>query len=363
VYRIAVDARPLSFPTTGIGRYTQYLLTRLFDTDWHWYLYSDRPLLWPESLPGNVEVRYPRYMPPSAGSLFAQAVFPVWSKNDQVDLFWSPRHHLPLMLGTKVRSIVTIHDLVWKHFPDTMSRFGRILDSRLMPPSVRKADKVIAVSAATASEVRALHPRADIATVYEAAFLDQFKDKQIGDYFLFVGTLEPRKNLERLLSAYGNYAAASGSALPLKICGGKGWGLPELESLIQKNNLGEQVEILGYVEDAALPGLYQNARALLMPSLYEGFGLPIVEAFSQGTPVVTSNRGAMEEVAGDGGLLVDPENIEDIASALARLTEDLELVEKLQSRALARSSLFSWDAAADQTLSLMESVLDSRSAA
>ena len=359
MYRVAVDARPLSFPTTGIGRYTRFLLTRLFETDWHWYLYSDRPLLWPESLPDNVEVRYPRYMPPSAGSIFAQATFPIWSRRDQIDLFWSPRHHLPLMLGCQTRSIVTIHDLVWKHFPDTMSRFGRILDSRLMPPSVRKADKVIAVSAATASEIRELHPKASIATIHEAAFLNPFSGKQVGEYFLFVGTLEPRKNLERLLLAYGRYATATDCALPLKICGGKGWGLPELEGLVQKNNLSEQVEILGYVDDAELPGLYQNARALLMPSLYEGFGLPIVEAFSQGTPVITSNRGAMAEVAGDGGLLVDPENIGDVASALARLTEDLELVEKLQSHAHARSKQFSWDAAASQTLSLMESLLTS----
>ncbi|MCK7597346.1 glycosyltransferase family 4 protein [Microbulbifer sp. CAU 1566] len=322
-----------------------------------WYLYSDRPLMWPESLPDSVNVRYPSFMPPSAGSLFAQAVFPVWAKRDRVDVFWSPRHHLPLFLGGNVRSIVTIHDLVWRHFPETMSRFGRILDSRLMPPSIRKADKVIAVSDATKLEVEALCPEADVAKVLEAPFLDSSEGSGAGEYFLFVGTLEPRKNLGRLLSAYTKYVLASTGALPLKICGGKGWGLPELERLIQKNNLSDHVEILGYVDDAALPALYQNARAILMPSLYEGFGLPIVEAFSQGTPVITSNRGAMEEVAGDAGLLVDPESIESIASALVTLTDDLELVAQLQLRAHTRVNQFSWDVAAEQTFSLMESLL------
>ncbi|QKX18100.1 glycosyltransferase family 1 protein [Microbulbifer sp. YPW1] len=358
--RVAVDARPLSFPTTGIGRYTQSLLSRLFSSsDWVWYLYSDRPLLWPESLPDNVKVRYPNFMLPSAGSMFAQVAFPVWAKRDQVDLFWSPRHHLPLFLGGNVRSIVTIHDLVWKHFPETMSRFGRILDSRLMPPSVRNADKVIAVSGATRREVEALSPEADVVTILEAPFLNGSGRSAIGEYFLFVGTLEPRKNLERLLSAYADYVSVNTCVLPLKICGGKGWGLPELERLIQQNNLSDQVEVLGYVDDATLPALYQNARALLMPSLYEGFGLPIVEAFSQGTPVLTSNRGAMKEVAGDGGLLVDPENIDDMASAIARLTDDQELVEWLQLCAHARTKEFSWDTAAEQTLTLMESLLPS----
>lgn len=356
--RVAVDARPLSFPTTGIGRYTQSLLSRLFDdSDWSWYLYSDRPLLWPESLPDNVNVRYPNFMLPSAGSLFAQVAFPLWAKSDQVDLFWSPRHHLPLFLGSNVRSVVTIHDLVWKHFPETMSRFGRILDSRLMPPSIRKADKVIAVSGATKSEVQELSPEANVERVLEAPFLSSSGCSGIGEYFLFVGTLEPRKNLARLLSAYAKYVSANTSALPLKICGGKGWGLPGLERLIHKNGLSEQVEVLGYVDDTALPALYQNARALLMPSLYEGFGLPIVEAFSQGTPVLTSNRGAMEEVAGDGGMLVDPESIDDMAFALARLTNDFELVKQLQLRAHARAKSFSWDVAAEQTRVLMESLL------
>ena len=357
MYRIAVDARPLSFPTTGIGRYSRAILSRLFEHGGDWFLYSDRPLLLPEELPENVRVRYPKFMPPAAGSIFAQAAYPIWSRMDKVDLFWSPRHHLPIFLGRHVRSVVTIHDLVWKRFPETMSRFGRLLDSSLMPPSIRKADRVISVSEFTTSEIQSICPGACVSTIYEAPFLAPSDSASEGKYFLFVGTLEPRKNLATLLKAYRLYLDSNEGTLPLKICGGKGWGLPAMRELIARLDLDDHVELEGYVTDAELPDLYRNARALLMPSLYEGFGLPIVEAYSQSTPVVTSSRGAMCEVAGDAALLVDPENIEQIASALTTMTQDIGTVRVLQQKAGLRAKEFSWDLAANQTLELMSSLI------
>lgn len=355
--RIAVDARPLSFPTTGIGRYTRAVLSRLFEGDWEWYLYSDRPLLWPEVLPENVQVRYPRTMLPGMGSIFAQAAYPLWAKKDGIDLFWSPRHHLPLMLGGSTRSIVTVHDLVWQYFPQTMTRMGRLLDQFLMPLSVKASDAVIAVSQATANEVRANWPDSNVSTILEAPFLNLSARSPRGDYFLFVGTLEPRKNLLALLQAFRLYLDTSSTQLPLKIAGGKGWGLPALEERLTEMGLGEHVEILGYASDSELETLYRHARALLMPSLYEGFGLPIVEAFSQATPVLTSNRGAMKEVAGNAALLVDPEDVSGMAEAMRQLTEDHTMVEELQDRAGSRGRVFSWDKAAQETRQLMELLL------
>ncbi|QIL89348.1 glycosyltransferase [Microbulbifer sp. SH-1] len=361
--RIAVDARPLSIPTTGIGRYTHAIMRRLLDSEHHWYLYSHQPLLHEfEGLP-NVTVRCGSMQHAGLGSLYAQVVFPLWVGKDQVDLFWSPRHHLPLCLGKSLPKLVTIHDLVWQRFPQTMSRLGRQIERVLMPPSLKFADAVIAVSDSTANEVRNSFPgtAGKIRTIYEAPFLEAAEGPRCdGNYFLFVGTIEPRKNLPALLRAYRIYQSRLTRPLPLKICGGKGWGLPELESLIAQEGLGDCVELLGYIHDDQLPALYRNARALLMPSLYEGFGLPIVEAFSQGTPVMTSNRGAMKEVAGDAGLLVDPECAEDMAAALVELTSNSALVEEFQQRAQTRAKLFSWDHAGEQTLSLIESLLASK---
>ncbi|MCX2833511.1 glycosyltransferase family 1 protein [Microbulbifer thermotolerans] len=358
--RIAVDARPLSIPTTGIGRYTCAILERMVNSRHQWYLYSHQPLLKDFKGHSNVTVRCGNVQKSSIGSLFAQAFFPLWASKDKVDIFWSPRHHLPLCLGKSVFKALTIHDLVWHKFPETMPYLGRLLERMLMPPSLKAADAVIAVSDSTAQELQQAFSgcAGKIETVVEAPFLELVdKPSPLGDYFLFVGTLEPRKNLIRLLDAYALYQARASQPLPLRICGAKGWGLPELEKVISHLGLKEWVQILGYVADDQLPQLYGGARALLIPSLYEGFGLPIVEAYSQGTPVMTSNRGAMAEVAGEAALLVDPENEVSMAQALSVLTQDEEKVKCLQSRALKRARYFSWDSAAAKTLSVLESCL------
>ncbi|MFV8782437.1 glycosyltransferase family 4 protein [Microbulbifer sp. SA54] len=358
--RIAVDARPLSIPTTGIGRYTQAVLDRLLDSEHEWFLYSDRPLKLDYGTRTNVQVRTGRLKAAKFGSIYAQLQFPRWSRQDQVDLYWSPRHHLPLLISSAVPQVVTIHDLVWKLYPETMSRFGHWLERVLMPPSIRAASAVIAVSDATATDVAQHFPVAAgrLRTIYEAPFLPIFEGRRPeGNYFLFVGTIEPRKNLFRLLEAYSRYLRLVAEPLPLKICGGSGWGLPELEDKLRVLGITDHVEVLGYVEDNQLPSLYRNARALLLPSLYEGFGLPIVEAFSQGTPVMTSSRGAMQEVAGDAGVLVDPECVDGMARCLAELTGNTARVRNLQSLALDRAKQFSWDRAAEQTLELMNSLL------
>jgi glycosyltransferase involved in cell wall biosynthesis len=362
MYRIAVDARPLSFPTTGIGRYTQAVLSRLIkkNDNWKWFLYSDRGLLWSEYSPKNVIVRHPQSMLPGLGSLFSQVVYPYWCNKDKIDLFWSPRHHLPLLLKNKTKSIVTIHDLVWKNFPKTMSTGGYLLDSSLMPPSIRLANSVITVSASVEKEVQDLFPGAEVNTIYSGPFLKPEEKVVDGDYFLFVGTLEPRKNLLRLLKAYKAYLERSTVPLKLRICGGKGWGLPQLEKEIRNLGLSEMIHLLGYVSDLELKSLYKNARALVVPSLYEGFGLPIIEAFSQATPVITSNRGAMCEIAGSAGILVDPDNEEEISKALSMLAEDITLTRDFQIKGRKRAEEFSWEKSAFKTQEIMSNILTKR---
>jgi len=134
-------------------------------------------------------------------------------------------------------------------------------------------------------------------------------------YVLFVGTLEPRKNLRRLLGAWAGLPAALRQSHQLVIAGGKGWGGVDVPQLVQALGLGDTALVLGYVSDAQLAGLYAHARFLAMPSLYEGFGLPLVESMAHGVPVLTANCSAMPEVAGDAGVLVNPLSEPDIASA------------------------------------------------
>ena len=357
--RIAVDARPLSTATTGIGRYTRAILERIVNSEHEWYFYSHKPLMFDFSAFSNVKIRSAGTGSTGLSSVAAQCIFPLWAHQDRIQVFWSPRHHLPLLMSKRVRKVVTIHDLVWRKYPKTMSFLGLQLERLLMPGSLRVADKIISVSNSTAIEIDECFSECSdkVETIYEAPYLSVANEKDlIGDYFLFVGTIEPRKNLLRLLEAYQIYFKETENPLPLKICGGKGWGLPELNDKVNELGIAGLVEILGYIDDEAMLGLYQKARALVIPSLYEGFGLPIVEAYSQGTPVLTSNRGAMAEIAADGGVFVDPEDCREIAEAMNMLTTDIEKVKTLQELALFRAKQFSWDVAAKNTLDLLEGV-------
>jgi hypothetical protein len=152
--RIAVDARPLAHPHTGIGRYTESLLKRLVESGHQWFLYSDRAITPRFPTDDRVQIRTGNTRPGSPLSLFySQLVFPRWARGDCVDLFWSPRHHLPLRLPMSVKGVVTVHDLVWKRFPETMQGKNKWLERGLMGPSLRKAAGIIAVSRFTASEI------------------------------------------------------------------------------------------------------------------------------------------------------------------------------------------------------------------
>lgn len=362
--RIAVDARPLAAVTTGIGRYLYSLLQRMIPQSHHeWFLYSHRPINFEGRNLKNVKVRTGDVSYSLVSTMFSQIYFPIWAMRDKVDIFWSPRHHLPLATPADVAKLLTIHDLVWRSCPETMRPTGRLLEGLLMKPSIRMADGVIAVSDFTSSEISKWMPDVShkVKTVLEAPFFEVSEAApMLGDYFLFVGTLEPRKNLVRLLEAYKIYLNSAADPLPLRLCGAAGWGDINIEKVLTELSLHRYVTVEGYVSDNELKGIYQNARMLLMPSLYEGFGLPILEAYSQGTPVMTSGHGAMKEIAGSAALFVDPVSLESMACALHKATSDIEAIRQLQSASLKQVHLFSWNAAANETLNCINGVLANR---
>ena len=371
--RIGVDARSLAEPITGIGRYTLELLSRMVDTksldgsEHEWILYSHHPLLNGNWSCSNVTVKNWNISSRVLRMLWAQSVLPLWVVQDGCDLFWSPAHRLPKFLSLfawskPVKQVVTIHDLVWKYAPETMRPLSQRLDSWLMPYAVRTADKVIAVSQWTADDlIREVPESVDrIKVIHEATSLPESKKKAIEadkSYLLFVGTLEPRKNLARLLEAYSKLEKELRDNYSLKIVGGKGWGKEDIQAISSKLNIVENVEILGYVDDEKLDALYRGAALLAMPSLYEGFGFPILEAMARGVPVLTSNTSSMPEVAGDAAVYVDPYSIESISSGLKKLLSNQELRATLAEGGCKRAGLFSWDRAAQQTLEVFESVV------
>ena len=172
-------------------------------------------------------------------------------------------------------------------------------------------------------------------------------------YFLYVGTIEPRKNLQMLAKVFGRFASSRRRPPQLVLCGYQGWSnteiLREFESLVQR----ELLRFLGYVPAGDLPGLYSGALALLYPSLYEGFGLPVVEAMASGCPVLCSRRASLPEVAGEAALFVDPDSETEILEGLRRLEGDALLRSSLRERGFQQAGQFSWERSAREVLEMM----------
>lgn len=226
-----------------------------------------------------------------------------------------------------------------------------------MGPSIHKADQIICVSGFTLEEVSHFFPDSAkrCQTIHEAAEapekpLTTLPGYARKPYLLFVGTLEPRKNLSRVLEAYASLTDNSTSSLVL--VGGQGWGDQRLEELVAELGLQDRVTMPGFVTDTELNALYEHAQCLLMPSIYEGFGLPALEAMQHGTPVIFSSNTSLEEVVGEGGLAVNPESTESIASAIREITQK-ETRTVLSRAARERASRFSWEVAARDTLKIL----------
>jgi len=362
--KIAVDARPLANPGNGIWRYTYHLLTRMQAlSDHRWHLYGYEPSPEKNNQMRDTDTRLNALIPTRFASLSAQLQYPLWAAKDTIDIFWSPRHHLPLL--PHIPSIVSIHDVLWKKEPDSMPRDKRLLESLLMPQALRRAHRVIAVSHSVSEELQNYFPfvSGKISTILEASSL---ASKQLqttlkkGGYMLFVGTLEPRKNLLTLLEAYHRLQEVQRDAPKLVIAGGTGWKMPDLEQIAKNLGISHKVDFPGLADDDELSELYSHCDFLVFPSLYEGFGLPLVEAMSFGKPVITSNISSMPEVAGDAGLLVDPHSPGEIAEAMKKLITDRALHRRLSENALTQSAKFSWDRAAEETLAVLESAANSR---
>jgi glycosyltransferase involved in cell wall biosynthesis len=356
--KIAVDASARS-GQGGIARYLRALLPRAIALGGHeWLLYARQPL------PGlaGATVRADGW-PPDAGRIASLlGSQPHWARRDRPDLFWGPAHRLPVGLPAGTARVVTIHDLCWLEAPATMRRATRWLDRLLMPRALRQADRVIAVSHATRDTlVRAFPSVAGrIVVVSEAceALPPAGAPRVEGRYVLAVGTVEPRKNLTRLIEAFARVPTTA----RLVLAGGRGWGMEQPEAIAARAGIAARFTYLGAVADDELAALYRDASLLAMPSLYEGFGLPLLEALSCGTPVLYGDNSSMPEVAGDAGLAVDASSVESIAEGIARLLHDDALRHRLAARATAQAAKFSWDRAARETLAVFDQAIAERRA-
>jgi glycosyltransferase involved in cell wall biosynthesis len=291
----------------------------------------------------------------------------------KLDLVHDPTGVFPLLL-TGAPRVVTIHDVFPYVSPKTSTTLDRLIYRVWLPVALRRADAVITVSTQSKTDIlRHLPLKADQVTVIPEAASDCYRPLPASQvepvleryaiqrpYILYVGSIEPRKNLLRLLQAYARLRQAV-PEWKLVIVGARNiWLSSPLIQEIDKMDLKPWVQFTGYIPESDLPALYNGADLFAFPSLYEGFGLPVLEAMRCGTPVVTSNLSSLPEVAGDAAILVDPYNVEAIAAAMLLALTEPGLAQDLQRRGLEWSKGFSWERTARQTLDVYQKVLSAR---
>jgi glycosyltransferase involved in cell wall biosynthesis len=285
----------------------------------------------------------------------------------RVDVFFGPAYGLPLI--SNIPSVLMLHDLAFHRFPEMFTRKQRGYYQLFLRPSLRRARRVITPSRGAASDVRALLrvPDKKLDVVYnavdprfgvidDALALSRVRDKYglPQRFILFVGTLEPRKNLQRLVEAYAYARRKLGVEVPLILCGAPGWSYAEILEAPRRFGVAPHVKRLGFVDDRDLPALYSAATLFVYPSLYEGFGYPILEAMACRTPVVTSTSPALPEIGGDASIMVDPFDIEGLGRAIRDGLSNDCLRERLMCAGLERVKVFSTHNQVTRTLASLE---------
>ena len=361
---IGVNAQLLSlgvsYRSAGINGYLQNLLRHLPQADasmTYTAFTSERRYA---GVPG-IELRFtrlPTHRPP-VRILWEQAIQPWAMHRAAVDLLHAPAFVGPAAGGPPF--VVTIHDLSFLLYPQNFRAWNRLYLRHFTRLSVRQARRVIAVSESTKQDViQHYHLPADrIDVVYNGAD-ESFRplaDKQVTEFraarhlperfLLFVGTLEPRKNVVRLIEAY---ARLPQGRPPLMLVGGKGWLYEEIFARVEALGVRDEVRFVGYVPAEELPWWYNAAHLFVYPSLYEGFGLPPLEAMACGTPVVTSTAASLPEVVGQAALTVEATDTEALTAAMERLLSNGDLRAEMQAAGRARAQGFSWARTARQTV-------------
>ena len=367
--RIGIDARIAHYSSGGIRSYVVHLLEALgqLDGDADYHVLCSR--------------KDQRISPPDSGFRPVACWTPShhrlerWALSVEIARLKLELLHTPDFIPPAFgygRSVITVHDLNFLYYPRFLTAESRRYYNEQIEWAVVHADHILADSYATQADLMSLldvppdkitvvHLAADpsFRPVPETVFRQVVARYNLDPgYLLFVGTLEPRKNIPGLLLAYRILLDQNVTDEPLVLVGGKGWLYDEVFDRTEALDLSDHVRFLHGVPDADLPGLYSAASVLVMPSFYEGFGLPALEAMSCGTPVVAANRASLPEVVGEAGLLVDPEEPEHIAEALKQVLTDEPERERMQKVGLEQAETFSWERVARETRAVYKELLN-----
>ena len=369
---VGINAQKLfvsrDYRNAGISRFIQGITSRLpgVPGDERYLLYTNQQLrAWP-GIEGPRLRLSPAPFPttsPVVRILWEQTVLPALAVRDRVDLLHCPLNVQPVLTTCPV--VLTIHDLTFIRFPERFSRVKQRYLATLTRYSARRARRILADSAATRDDVIAAFgiPPERVDVVYgacdpdfrpvdrsdneEVAALAAFRRKhQLPDRFiLYLATLEPRKNVDRLVHAYARLVA-QGFPHALVLAGGKGWGYEKIFRAIEEHGLRDRVITPGYVSRDEQPRWYNAADLFVYPSQYEGFGLPPLEAMACGIPVVTSDASSLPEVVGSAGKTVNVDDVEALADAMAAVLSDPAEAARMREQGLQRAATFTWESAA-----------------
>jgi glycosyltransferase involved in cell wall biosynthesis len=299
--------------------------------------------------------------------LFENLHLPIDTFLGRIDILHGPVY--ACFNSMKGKSIVTIHDLIFLRMPENVSPEWIEFASKNTEYAIKKADVIIAVSEFSKREIMDVYKVSDdrIRVIYngvgEEYFprtqgIDEVKIKHgiRGKYILFVGAIEPRKNLLALIRAFNDLRQIIREEYRLVVIGVKRYGSEEILKKIEQLRLGSDIIFTGVVSREDLPLLYSGAELFVFPSIYEGFGMPVIEAMACGTPVIASNLTSIPEVAGDAALLIDPRDAGEIAEAIQAVLSDNRLKDRLSHKGEERARLFSWERNARETMALYKEV-------
>lgn len=361
--RIAVNTRfLLKGKLEGIGWYTYEILKRMVDAhpeDDFFFLF-DRPYDQKFVFAANVTgiVVSPPARHPVLWYLWFEVAIPRILKKVKADVFFSPDGYCSLR--SKVPTLMTMHDLAYLHYPEQIDSLTERYYRYFVPRFLNRAEKVATVSDYVKNDIiKSLQIPADkIFRAYNGA-RDEFKPlvedtkklirNQYSDgkeYFLYYGALHPRKNIVNLINAFERFKSINNTSTKLLLIGRMAWQTSEIENRIKNSPFAADIKHINYL-DTSLPLLVASAKAVVYISLFEGFGLPVLEAMKCGVPVITSNVTSMPEVAGDAAICVDPQDVNDIVKALEKFETDKNIATILVQKGHDRSTFFSWDLTAE----------------
>ena len=360
--KIAIDIKSAGGEKAGKGWYTFHIVRNLLklDSKNEYILYAK------DGIPGFEEFKNATVKRISSKSIFWHRKVAKDIKKQGVDIFFAPSSYIiPALLPKRIKTIVVVHDLVAFLFPNRHNKKAVYIEKLFLKKALKKANSVCTVSENTKRDVieKFKYPKEKIKVVYCSAS-DDFKPLQKEElntftqqtdlpknFFLAVGTLEPRKNYLNLIKAFLEIQKTQ-PQYNLVIVGKKGWDYEEIFQIIRENYLEKKVHILGYLSRNSIVKLYNLAKALVFPSYYEGFGIPPLEAMKCRCPVIASYSASIPEVVGDSSILINPESFEEIAGAMLKLTKDEELCEKLANQGFLQSKRFSWQNSAQKLLDM-----------